>query len=201
MLALSNRKLPDNALDFPGVFEQWKKMGRDAAATVTSRVQQRELLEFALGAEWPAKVLSEKSGDAFVLSREGRGDRVAGRSSKSGAVLIARGADSYAIDVFQRTGPTNTKMFLTFNRSDDANRVQDILTTLAWINAPNASLTCTGDAAIWCQFAAALSRQPVKLNAPLAGFTGADQDYLDHFYVPGIQRAGGLRVARLLANQ
>ena len=32
------------------------------------------------------------------------------------------------------------------------------------------------------------------------GFTGADQDYIDSFFVPGIQRAGGLRAARQLAG-
>jgi hypothetical protein len=40
----------------------------------------------------------------------------------------------------------------------------------------------------------------VKLNAPLANFAGADQDFLDSFYIPGIQRAGGLRIAQLLTQ-
>jgi len=52
MLALSNRALPANALDFPGVFEQWKKMMRESGAS-----ENRETLEYTLGTEWPAKVL------------------------------------------------------------------------------------------------------------------------------------------------
>jgi len=196
MLALSNRKLPDNALDFPGVFEQWKKMGREAAAPVTDPNQQREMLELALGAEWPAKVLSETSGDTVTLSRDGRGDRVTLHRATAGPVLINH---TWSVDLFQRTGPTDTKMFLTFNRSDDANRVQDILTALAWINAPVVDLTCEKNT-VHCLFAAAISHRPVKLKAPLTNFTGADQDYLDHFSVPGIQRAGGLRVATSLVQ-
>jgi len=57
-----------------------------------------------------------------------------------------------------------------------------------------------GKAAVWCQFAAALSRQRVVLKANVSNFTGTDQQYVDGFFVPGIQRAGGLRVARLLTE-
>jgi hypothetical protein len=40
----------------------------------------------------------------------------------------------------------------------------------------------------------------VQLKADLAGFTGSDQDFTDRFFVPGIQRAGGLQAARLLTH-
>ena len=191
MLALFNRKLPDNALDFAGLFAEWKQIARDAAASVSDRGQMREMLEYTLGSEWPARVISETHGDTFVLSREGRGDRVTGRRAKDGAVVID---NTWSIDLFQRTGPTDTKMFLTFNRSDDANRVQDILTALAWLNKPNLDLTCSGKAGVICTFAAAVSRQPVKLHAAIPDDSG-------DFFVPGIQRVGGLRTAKLLANQ
>jgi hypothetical protein len=97
-------------------------------------------------------------------------------------------------------------MFLTFNKSDDANRVQDILTALAWLNeqeSPNTSKTLLigqGKAAVWTLFAAAVSPHPVELRADVAQFTGTDEDYIDNFFVPGIQRAGGLRAARELAG-
>jgi hypothetical protein len=38
------------------------------------------------------------------------------------------------------------------------------------------------------------------LNADVLNFTGTDQEYVDRFFVPGIQRAGGLRVARHLTE-
>jgi hypothetical protein len=120
------------------------------------------------------------------------------------------------IDAFQ-TGSAvaprdrSVRNFLTFNKTDDANRVQDILTALAWLNTRLADdkkrssaplrLMGLGKAAVWCLFAAALSRQPVDLQADMAGFTGADQDFIDSFFVPGIQRAGGLRAARQLAGE
>jgi hypothetical protein len=171
-------------------------------------------------------VVSEVQGEKIFFGRPGRGDRVAGfrlpgegrkvlflhpdgaeaaRNSPEFAALARAGRPIYTIDAFQ-TGAAvaprdrNAKMFLTFNRSDDANRVQDILTVLRWLDAPDVELVGVGKAAVWCQFAAAVSRQRVVLQADLASFTGADEEYVDRFFVPGIQRAGGLRVARLLSE-
>ncbi|HEY1493490.1 MAG TPA: hypothetical protein VGF49_03070 [Candidatus Solibacter sp.] len=226
MLVLHNRKLPDNALDYDGVVAEWIRMGEAQARQVTDRVQVREMLEFALGAEWPERVVQESQGEMVLFGRAGRGDRVAGfvrmgsgrkvllvhpegaeaaRKSAEFAALAKTGRPIYTIDAFQ-TGaamaPRNrdAKMFLTFNRSDDANRVQDILTVLRGLDS-DVELVGVGKAAVWCQFAAALARRPVELKADLGGFTGADQEYLDGFFVPGIQRAGGLRAARMLTGK
>jgi hypothetical protein len=49
-------------------------------------------------------------------------------------------------------------------------------------------------------FAAAIARQKVTLRADVSNFTGTDREYVDQFFVPGIQRAGGMRVARLLSE-
>jgi hypothetical protein len=38
------------------------------------------------------------------------------------------------------------------------------------------------------------------LNADVSNFTGAGREYVNRVFVPGIQRAGGLRVARLLTE-
>jgi hypothetical protein len=172
-------------------------MGREAAATVNSRDQQRDMLELVLGAEWSTRITAQLTGPSLILSREGRGDRVTAHRGNVGAVVID---DNWILDPFQRPKQPDTKMFLTFNRSDDANRVQDILTALAWVNKPNVELTCTAEYAQYCLFAAAVSHQPVKLKADLSSFTGSDQDFLDHFFVPGIQRAGGLALAKALAQ-
>jgi hypothetical protein len=226
MLVLHNRKLPDNALDYDGLVAEWIRMAQDRVNATTDRAQLREMMEFALGAEWPSRVISDTKGEKILFARPDRGDRVAGfwrqgegrkilfihpegaeaaRTSPEFAALARTGRPIYTIDAFQ-TGAAvaprdrDAKMFLTFNRSDDANRVQDILTVLRALDAPEVELVGVGKAAVWCQFAAALSRRPVVLKADLAGFSGADQDYLDRFFVPGIQRAGGLRVARLLSE-
>ena len=121
-------------------------------------------------------------------------------------MLQRAGRTVLMIDAFQTGGavaPRNRSVphFLTFNKSDDANRVQDILTALAYLNSPGAELIGLDKAGIWCLFAAAVAPQRVNLKADLSGFSGTDQDFVGRFFVPDIQRAGGLRVARLLAGQ
>jgi dienelactone hydrolase len=216
MLALFNRKLPDNALDLEGVRQLWIERGKAAAANPT-----KEMLEFALGSEWPKRVIAEMQAERFLLSREGRGDRVTGfwlqgqgtpivfvhpegveaaRQSPELAALVKQGRPIYVMEAFQ-TGSAvaprkrDAPMFLTFNRSDDAERVQDILTMMAWLKPASVELVGVGKAAIWCQFAAAVARVPVSFHSDLGGFKGTDQDFLDSFFVPGIQRAGGLAAA------
>jgi len=218
MLVLHNRTLPANALTFAQIFEEWKRLAREQ----TSDLRQR--LTAALATEWPARVLNDGNGEKIVLSRAGKGDRIpaiwikgsnppvllihpdgaeAARKDPATARLIQTGRAVLLIDAFQ-TGSAvaprdhSVKMFLTFNRTDDANRVQDILTSLAWLNQPKTQLTCPGKAAIWCEFAAAVSPVPVDLHADISGFQGTDDDFVKNFFVPGIQRAGGLNTARAL---
>jgi len=218
MLALENRKLPDNAISFAQLFDEWTRLSSGQSG------HDRERLTYALAAEWPAKVLADTSGERIVLGRAGQGDRIPGiwikgsnppalvvhpdgaeaaRKTPEVAKLVQAGRSVLLIDAFQTgsaVAPRNrdVKMFLTFNKSDDANRVQDILTALAWLNVPRTHLVGLGKAAIWCTFAAAVSKQPVELQADLGNFTGTDQQFIDSFFVPDIQRAGGLRAAQAL---
>jgi dienelactone hydrolase len=218
MLVLHNRTLPANAITFQGVFAEWMRLAKDQ----TSDLRQR--LMSALAAEWPAKVISEGTGERIVLGRPGKGDRIpaiwikgtnppalvvhpdgaeAARKDPATAELLKSGRAVLLIDAFQ-TGSAvaarnrDAKMFLTFNKTDDANRAQDILTALAWLNQPKTQLIGLGKAAIWCEFAAAVSPVPVTLQADLSGFHGTDEEFARDFFVPGIQRAGGLSAAQAL---
>ena len=214
MLALASRKLPDGALDFDGVFALWKNQ-----TDSTSDLERR--LAATIGATWPAKVLSERKQNQIVLSRAGPGDRVPGlwfrgkgtpvlvvhpegsaaaRKSPEAQALIAAGRPVLMIDAFQTgaaTAPhdTSAKYHLTFHRSDDANRIQDILTALAFLSKNGgAELQGLGKAAIWAQFAAAVSPKPVRLLSA-APQLQAEADYIRDFFVPGILRAGGSKAA------
>lgn len=220
MLVLLNRKLPDNALTFDQIFEQWVRFAKNQSEN------PRERMTAALGVEWPAEVKAQFYSDRILLSRPGKGDRIPGiwiEGAKPPALVVSgEGADWSSkttvvadlkaakrsvlmIDAFQ-TGTAvaprdrSVKMFLTFNRSDDANRVQDILTALAWLNNPKTQLIGLGKAAVWSLFAAAVAPQKIDLQADLSGFAGTDEDFVSNFFVPGIQRAGGLAAARRLAG-
>ncbi|HUB31553.1 MAG TPA: hypothetical protein VMA31_00945 [Bryobacteraceae bacterium] len=221
VLVLHGRRLPDNALTFEGIFDEWKRLAQAQTG------DERERLTYALGAEWPKTVTSERHGEQILLGRPGKGDRIPGiwlpgkgtpalvvdaegaeqaRRRPETAELLGAGRPVLLIDAFQ-TGKAKAprdrgvKMFLTFNRTDDANRVQDILTALAWLHAPNTTLIATGRAAVWCTFAAAVAEERVDLHVDLGQFTGTDQNFVDQFFVPGIQRAGGLKAALELAQR
>ena len=220
LLVLHNRTLPAGALTFGQIRDLWIQMAKEQTG------DERERLALALAAESPSHVLSRMDGDRIVLSRAGSGDRVPGiwikgsnrpalvvdpdgadaaRKTPEVARLIQAGRSVLMIDAFQ-TGSAvaprdrSARMFLTFNKSDDANRVQDILTALAWLHQPKTELIGTGKAAVWALFADAVSPEPVELHADISHFTGTDEDFISNFFVPDIQRAGGLAAALKLAR-
>ncbi len=223
MLVLHGRTLPANALNYEGVFRLWKERARRALAAADLNAL-RERLAYALGADWPPDVLSEVRGEQVILSRAGKGDRIPGlmvegkgapalvlhpegaeaaRKSAAAAALLEAKRPVLMIDAFQ-TGSAaaprdrSHRHFLTFNQTDDANRVQDILTALRFLSAKQSGtieLIGSGKAGVWCLFAAAVAPIDVKLSADLGGFSGRDEDFIHQFFVPGIQHAGGLNAA------
>lgn len=226
LLALHGRSLPQGALTYDLLFEYWMKMSERQSADLSDRVKVRRRLALAFMSEWPSKVLSHGDGERIVLGRPGADDRVpairiagkgapvvivhpegaeAARRSAEAKKYIGAGRPVLLIDAFQ-TGSAvaprdrSHQHFLTFNHSDDANRVQDILTALAYLGQPDIRLVGLGKAAVWSLFAAALAERPVQLEADLGSFRGTDEDYLRDFYVPGIQRAGGLKAAQYLVR-
>ncbi|MBY0503425.1 MAG: hypothetical protein K2X03_05940 [Bryobacteraceae bacterium] len=215
MLALHGRALPAGALTYAQLFAQW-------VASAQKQLQpSRERLALVFGLDSVSPVTSQTEGELTVLSRQSKSDRVTGIVTgarprvivvhPTGATEATRPAEPALLLTTFQTGRSKArrespkKYHLTFNRSDDANRVQDIVTAIRYLHAesptPQIELRCTETAAIWCTFAAAMSPVPVKLNAPLGAFRGTDQQYLDEFFVPGIQRAGGLSAALALLKR
>ena len=227
MLALANHKLPENALTYPQIFAQWQKAAKRQFDETTSRDALRDRLQLAFAADWPSEIASQANGESVILSRPTIGDRIPGiwidghgapavvvhpegavaaRQDPAIAALLKAGRPVLLIDAFQ-TGSAvaprdrSYRIFLGFNQSDDACRVQDILTALAFVHQKSSGpveLVGIGKAAIWAEFAAAAAPIPVKLHADLASFHGSDDEFLKEFNVPLIQRAGGLAAAQRL---
>jgi dienelactone hydrolase len=230
MLVFEGRSLPPGALSYDQVFAKWKEMGTGSAVAGGDAESARETLRLTLGAEWPDEVKSKIEGKQILLSRPARKDRIPGMwlpgSSPAALVVDSRGAEAarksllvqdlikagrsvLLIDCFQ-TGSAiaprdrSHKFFTTFNRTDDANRVQDILTALAFLSSRKAGtvdLYGTGDASVWCLFAAAVAPVDLALHADAGWFRGSEADDLHSFAVPGIERAGGIGAAQWLATQ
>ena len=116
------------------------------------------------------------------------------------------------IDTFRRHSSKITSQspakkvnfFNTYNRSDDANRVQDILTAVGYLRGKQEiqqiHLVGLEKAGLRCLLARAMNSQVKRLVADVAQFaTEDDQAYLRHLPIPGIRRAGDFRTAVTLA--
>lgn len=125
--------------------------------------------------------------------------------------ILERGGTVLAIDAFQSGSAKaprehTRRAFTVFNQTDDANRVQDILTALSWLqgrtHATHVNLIGLEAAGVWSYFARAMAGPGVNLAADLARFrANTDQEYLDKFNVPGLRKAGDFRAASVLDTQ
>jgi dienelactone hydrolase len=95
------------------------------------------------------------------------------------------------------------RYFTTYNRTDAANRVQDILTALSYLKSrPEVSrvrLVGMGEAGLGCLLARALAPGIDATVVDAARFDDEDDSYRERLFIPGLRRAGDLRTAAALA--
>jgi dienelactone hydrolase len=152
----------------------------------------------------PIQIVIDAAGSASALEGE------------TVAALRKQKCDVLVLDVFQTGAAKATRdrddhpaaaedpgtgggpMFLTYNVSDDQARVQDVLTAIAYAQqlGRKVKIHASGDAALWALFADAVLDAPVEQVTENMPELRSDEDYLQHFNVPGIERAGGVEVAR-----
>jgi dienelactone hydrolase len=138
-------------------------------------------------------------------------DGIAGASARAGSLaepLRRQGYVVAAIDAFNSGSArvhrdTTDRFFTTYNRTDDANRVQDILTALAWLKRQpgvrRVSLVGLDRAGIWCLLAQALAPGLEAVVADANAFpTASDDAYLDRVFVPLLRSVGGYETALTL---
>ena len=125
------------------------------------------------------------------------------------ASLLQRGHLVLAVDAFN-TGSAKVqrdrsdRFFTTYNRTDDAHRVQDILTAISYLKTrPEVSainLIGFEKAGLWCLLARALAPEIQNTIADVSQFKSLDdQAYLDQLYIPHIRKAGDFRTALTIA--
>ena len=213
---------------FDHIFAGWREEAQHQTLTM-SRRELRDRMQATLGVKWPDTVQTLFARNRLLLTT-GHGERIpaqwvpgtpngrgvlivnpdgseAARKSAFGHELILRGAPALMLDVYQ-TGAARAPVtmragdVLTFHRTDDEYRVQDILTGIAWLHerTHNVRLHCNGRASAWCLLAASVSPVPVTLDVEAVKIPLSDDDLKKMVYVPGLQRAGGLRVAQMLAQ-
>lgn len=95
--------------------------------------------------------------------------------------------------------------FTTYNRTTTANRVQDILTAVAWLRrtggVASVSLVGVGAAGPWCLLACGLSPHVGRAVIDADRFdTDSDEAYESRLFIPVLRRLGGLSAAAALAT-
>ena len=165
----------------------------------------------------------------FVVHPDGKN---AAGSSPLAAELLRRGSAVFSIDAFQTgehrgTRDMSDRMFTTYNRTDDAERVQDILTALTYLNSrarnpqseirnpqstdarlqppasslQSVSLVGMDRAGLWVLLARALAPQDFAARTAADAWqfeTENDAAYLEKLFIPLIRRAGDFRAATAL---
>jgi dienelactone hydrolase len=111
--------------------------------------------------------------------------------------------DAFGTGSARASRDTSDRFFTTYNRTDDAHRVQDLLTTLAWLRRQSGvrdvSLVGLGRAGLWCLLAQALAPGLDAVVADADGFpTERDEAYLDRLSIPLLRSVGGFETALTL---
>jgi hypothetical protein len=223
MLALMGRTLPAHALNYDGLFADWRRVTSAQADGTADLASLRARLRRTLAV--PAAITATR--DAAGIISRGQGDRIAalwtpgrGRplvvvhpdgSAAGGAlpeVADARKAKRpvLVLQVFQTGSSVAPRKrthnhWLTFNVSDDQARVHDIVAALATLPAgTSADVLATGDARYWAALAVAAAGGGHKLAFDAAALPADDAAMEKACFVPGIQRVGGMRtITRLLS--
>lgn len=120
--------------------------------------------------------------------------------------LVRAGQTVVIVKVFpgERQVPADYKFFTTYNRTDAALRVQDILTALAWAKGefPGSALSvvANGEAGLWALLARGLAPEIDRMVVDAAGFDSTkDEEYVARLPIPGLRRAGDFTTAIALA--
>ena len=160
------------------------------------------------------RAVSDAGAPTLLVHTEG----VAGAERTALARALAeRGAPLLLIDAFQTgaavaerdvagAGRNAEAYYHVFNRSDDANRVQDVLTAIAFLRRQTGGETVNvvgmGQAGLWVLLAAALDTGDLTVVADLDRFDASDDAaYVDGLFIPGLRRAGDVRAAAPLLSR
>lgn len=149
---------------------------------------------------------------ALIVHQEGAGAALGSAHSPAPLAreLSKRGYLLFSIDAFQtgeaidRSRKMDGPFFSTYNRTDDAQRVQDVLTALVYLEEAwrpeRIVIAGQGLAGLWCLLARPFFRAPFPLVADVAGFdTANDAAYLEKLHIPLLRHAGDFQTAALLA--
>ncbi len=164
----------------------------------------------------PARMLAASTSHDGVTLLVADGGIAATAGSPEGRVLSSRPGPLLVIEPFQTGsaiverdiaghGRNAERYYHVFNRSDDANRVQDIITAAAYLRqrsgVSSVRVVGVGKAGLWALIAAALDPGIGTVIADLAKFDAtSDAAYVEGLFIPGLRRAGDFRAVAVLLS-
>lgn len=212
----------------PEILAEWRKMAIGRTASMTPE-ELRERLAGLLHVSVPPEVVTPQSSGELVLLRTDTAATVRARwaappAPEAPSFEIAISPEGLAcgrcdvldpaqnppharlvIEVFRAASPPPPfdLEHATFHRSYLAERVQDILTAVAYVsklagNRP-VRLLCHDQARAWCLVALAAAPPELRLESPDALHTPFPESVNDYLARPGIAYAGGLATLVRLA--
>jgi dienelactone hydrolase len=189
----------------------------DPNTIMTSQPQVSSINQLARGA----------TKEEFVISRSGRGDRIPMtlwkqrtiKSVNSFVLLVSSESSPQLAETLVKNGhnvatiqyfpgikeiPKNIKFFTTYNRTAEANRVQDILTALSYLKKQyggmRSSVVAQGQAGLCALLARGLAPKIDKMIIDAAQFdSSSDEEFTKFLPIPGIRRAGDFTTAVTIA--
>lgn len=151
----------------------------------------------------PAKPAAAK-GAVLVIAPPNDHELKEARSRELLAALLAAGREVLSVRVFDasKRPQSNFRFFTTYNRSDDANRVQDILTALAYLQQRAGDdpikVVATGRAGLWALLARAIAPRVGRAAIDVDQFDNTkDEAFIEYVPIPGLRRAGDFTTAIL----
>jgi len=205
------------------VLDTWRRM----AQARTERMETQELvtrLTARLGVKQPRQVTVLEAGDKMLLMRAGSGERVPAQwvvppDTGAGPVDVVVDAEglncsrcrqtalspggALLVEVYHASRPATAGYDLerlTFHRSEEAERVQDILTAVTYARrfagTRPVRLNCRDRAASWCVLAAALAPSRLSLELGDATRDRGEHELGQNVRVTGLKWTGGVPVLR-----
>jgi hypothetical protein len=188
LLVFHDRALPAGALTAAALTEQWIDGARRQLTTTKPEVLARSLRHVLGFGDSPGAFAPAPSKNSKVVLLSRSDPELEGQLQKAGfspqAIAFAR---------FDAEAAAQIRHFETYNRTAAGQRVADIVSALR--AHPGAALVADGDAALAGLLAAAVAPARVAILDVGSFDTSSDPDYLDHLYMPGLRRAGGLQTA------
>jgi len=191
----------------------WSRGGSDGRRFTLQRLW---IGRRGVGDRIPASLLIPKGATAkgeatLVVHDKGRAALLDDSRPAAGALvnaLLARGQRVLLIDCFL-TGEASDerkrdiKYFTTYNRTDLAERVQDILTAVAYLRSredvTRINIVGVGDAGLWCLLARGLTEGIERTAVDAARFdTTSDQEFVDRMFCPHLRAVGDFVTAAAL---